>query len=342
MYNFRNDYSQGAHQKIIDAIIEHNFEINPGYGLDMHCMNAHSLIEKKLGRSDVDIHFVSGGTQTNLLASTAFLRPHQSIIAIETAHILDNETGAIEATGHKIIQVEGVNGKLIPSRIDDVMKVYVSEAKTQPKMVYITNATETGTIYSLEELKKISEKCKEYGLYLYMDGARLAMALTANSNDIELSDIAKYCDAFFIGGTKNGLLVGEALVIINDDLKPGFRYMYKQRGAMLAKGFLMGIQFEELFKNDLFFELGKHANDMAGRLAEGLKESGVELYEEQYTNQIFVKVSDELIEELKKDYLFEIIMMPTGEKVVRFVTSWGTKVDDVDALINFFKGVKSQ
>ncbi len=341
MYNFRNDYSQGAHEKVIEALNSHNYDINPGYGIDLHCMNAARLIEKEMSLSSADIHFISGGTQTNLLASTAFLKPYQSIIAVETAHILDNETGAIEATGHKIVEVKGVNGKLLPSRIDDVMKVYRSEAKTQPKMVYITNATETGTIYTLGELQSLSDKCKEYGLYLYMDGARLAMALTADRNDIKLSDIAKYCDAFFIGGTKNGLLMGEALVIVNDELKPGFRYMYKQRGAMLAKGFVMGIQFEELFKDGLFYKLGKHANSMANKLADGIVKTGVELYEEQYTNQIFVKVSDQTIEELKKNYLFEIIMLPNGDKVVRFVTSWGTKDEDVEALIRFFEEVKN-
>lgn len=342
MYNFRNDYSQGAHGDILNRIIENNYEVNPGYGLDMHCMKAHNLIEKELGRSDVDIHFISGGTQTNLLTATAFLKPYQSIIAIETAHILDNETGAIEATGHKIIEVKGVNGKLPAVRIDEVMRAYGSEAKTQPKMVYITNATETGTLYTLAELQEISDKCKQYGLLLYLDGARLAVALTAESNDISLKDIANYCDAFFIGGTKNGLIIGEALVIVNESLKPGFRYMYKQRGAMLAKGFFMGNQFEALFEDGLFYKLGRHANEMAKKLADGLVKAEVELYEKHYSNQIFILTSDDVIEKLKKDFLFEIMILPDGKKVVRFVTSWGTKAEEVDALIGFFNDVKNE
>ncbi|MDO5718428.1 MAG: aminotransferase class I/II-fold pyridoxal phosphate-dependent enzyme [Tissierellia bacterium] len=336
MYNFRNDYSLGAHKKILEKIIEFNSEVNTGYGLDMHCMRAASLIEKELD-ARADIHFISGGTQTNLLAAAAFLKPYQSIIAVSTAHILDNETGAIEATGHKIIEIPGEDGKISPQSIENIMRSYGSESKTQPKMVYITNATELGTIYSIKELEEISRVCKKYGLYLYMDGARLAHAIMSEESDLRLSDIARLTDAFFIGGTKNGLIMGEALVILNEELKPGFRYIYKQRGAMLAKGFFMGIQFEALFEDGLFYELGKYANDMAKKLSVGLREQNIEFYARPVTNQIFLNLSDELIERLSRDFLFETMILPNGEKVSRLVTSWATSEKDIDAILEFFR-----
>ncbi len=332
MYSFTNDYSEGAHPRILDKLIKSNLEQNNGYGEDIHCKNASDYIKELINREDVDIHFIPGGTQTNMVMISSALRPHQCVISADTGHINVHETGAIEATGHKVVTVPTEDGKLTPKMIQDVLNEHTDEHMVKPKMVYISNSTELGTIYSKAELSAISNICRQKDLILFMDGARLGSALTSNANDLDIADIPNLVDAFYIGGTKNGALLGEALVICNGDLKEDFRYIMKQKGAMLAKGFVIGIQFEVLFEDDLFYELAAHANDMAADLAEVIRENGYEFYLEPVTNQLFPVFPDDVIVELSKDFKFMIQKkIDDDTSVIRLVTSWATTPGSIDA-----------
>ncbi len=338
MYSFMNDYSEGAHPRILDLLSKINFEQNEGYGLDIHSEKAKTYIRNLIQREDADIHFISGGTQTNLIAISSFLRPHQSVIAADTGHIVGHETGAIEATGHQVITTPGVDGKLTPDAIQKALDLNSEEYTTQPKMVYISNSTELGTIYTKAELTAIHDICKEKGLILFLDGARLGSALTSKSNDLEIKDIADLVDVFYIGGTKNGALLGEALVILRDDLKEDFRYLIKQRGAMLAKGFVLGVQFEALFEDNLFFELASHANKMAEKIADIFIKAGIKFYTEPCSNQLFPIIPNKLMVKMSKEFGFiEQQKIDKDNTVVRFVTSWATTEESVDALRDFFK-----
>lgn len=338
MFSFMNDYSEGAHPRILEALIKANLEQNAGYGEDVHTSQAKEYIKKLLRKDSVDIHFIPGGTQTNLLVISSFLRPHECVIAADTGHINVHETGAIEATGHKVAAMPCLYGKLTPSVIQDALNIHTDEHMVKPKMVYISNSTELGTIYTKEELAAIHHVCRQKGLILFMDGARLGSALTCRENDLELADIAELADVFYIGGTKNGALLGEALIICRDDLKEDFRYLIKQRGALMAKGFIIGIQFEELFRDNLYFELSSHANEMAEKIEKTLMDCGYPFYAPCGTNQLFPVLPNELIEKLAKDFVFSI-QKQVDEKnsAVRFVTSWATRGESVEALCNFFK-----
>ncbi len=337
MYSFMNDYSEGAHPRILELLSKSNYEQNTGYGEDIHSNKAKDYIKKHLRNENVDIHFIPGGTQTNLLVISSFLRPHQCIIAAETGHVNVHETGAIEATGHKVVTVPSKDGKVTLSAIEQVLNYHTDEHMVQPKMVYISNSTELGTIYKKEELSALHQICKSKGLLLFLDGARIGSALTSKPNNLELPDIAGLVDVFYIGGTKNGALLGEALVICNQKLKEDFRYLIKQKGALMAKGFVTGIQFEALFQDNLFFELGSHANEMADKIALILKECGYSFYTEPCTNQLFPILPNSLLEKLSKDFLFSIQFKADDQNtVVRFVTSWATTLESVDALSNFF------
>ncbi|MEM1484590.1 low specificity L-threonine aldolase [Oscillospiraceae bacterium PP1C4] len=337
MYSFKNDYSEGAHPRIIDALVKGNLEQTDGYGRDPHSENAARLIKKKINRQDVDVHLLVGGTQTNLTVITAALRPHQAVIAVQTGHVCLHETGAIEATGHKVVAMTADDGKLTPALIQSAVDAHTDEHMVQPKLVYISHSSELGTIYSKAELEAIRTVCDANGLYLFVDGARLASALTAQTADITLPDLARLADVFYLGGTKSGALFGEALVIVNDALKPDFRFLIKQRGGMLAKGRLLGIQFECLFADDLYLELGVHANRMAMRLKDAFTAAGVSMLSDSYTNQQFPILPDTLIEKLRQDYKFEIQQkLENGMTAVRFVTSWATVSSEVDAFIACF------
>ncbi len=338
MYSFVNDYSEGAHPKVLDLLMKSNLEQNNGYGTDVHCDRAKEHIKKHLEKDDVDIHFIPGGTQTNLLVISAFLRPHQCVIAADTAHINVHETGAVEATGHKVVTIAAPDGKLTPSAILSALNYHRDEHMVQPKMVYISDSTELGTIYTKAELTAIQSICKENGLYLFLDGARLASALTCRTNDLTLADIAQLTDVFYIGGTKNGALLGEALVICNDGLKEDFRYLIKQRGAMMAKGFVMGNQFEALFQEDLYFELGAHANRMAERIADAIERAGYRFYTTPCSNQLFPVLPYQILDKLSGQFKFEVQKEMKEFTVVRFVTSWATTQESVDALCSFFLG----
>ena len=302
---FRNDYSQGAHPRILEYLTKFNLEANIGYGEDIHSDRAKELIKKVIGRDDADIHFIPGGTQTNLVAISSLLRPHQAVISADSGHIFVHETGSIEATGHKVISVSCKEGKLSPENIEKVLNFHSDEHMVQPKMVYISNTTELGTIYLKKEIEEISKTCKENNLILFLDGARLGSALTCKTNDLDIKELANLVDIFYIGGTKNGALLGEALIILREDLKEDFRFLIKQRGAMMAKGFVIGIQFEALFEDDLFFQLATHANEMAENLVSILKEYNVDFYAKPYTNQVFPIFSNDLLEKLSKEFIYE-------------------------------------
>lgn len=334
MYSFKNDYSEGAHPNILQALVETNLVQESGYGEDQFTQKAIELIKSHIGRQNVDVHLIPGGTQTNLIAISSFLRPHEAVISADSGHINVHETGAIEATGHKVLTVSTKDGKLTPELIQEILDIHTDEHMVKPKLVYISNSTELGTIYKKDELVSLSEFCKENDLIFYMDGARIGSALCSKENDLKLTDLPNLFDAFYIGGTKNGALIGEALVICNDTLKSDFRYFIKQKGALLAKGRLLGIQFVELFKDNLFFQLAEHANQMAEKLAESLKEINVPFLAESPTNQIFPIFTNEQVAELQKNYAFEIWeKVDENRTVIRFVTSWATKEEAVEQLI---------
>ncbi|MDD3173331.1 MAG: low specificity L-threonine aldolase [Herbinix sp.] len=335
MYSFKNDYSEGAHERILNALIKSNLEQTDGYGEDIYTEKAIELLKQKIGINNVDIHLLPGGTQTNLTAISAFLRPHEAVIAATTGHILVHETGAIEATGHKIISINGTCGKLTAEQIQSAVKSHTDEHMVKPKLVYISNPTEIGSIYSKSELESLSRVCKENNLFLYIDGARLGSALCSDENDIELYDLANYVDAFYIGGTKNGAFMGEALVICRDSLKEDFRYHIKQKGALLAKGRLLGIQFLELFRDDLYFDLAMHANKMAGLLKSAISRAGFTFLTHSPSNQIFPILPNELIEKLSEKYSFYVWeTVDKQNSAIRLVTSWATKEDYVLAFID--------
>lgn len=338
MYSFKNDYSEGAHERITKAIVETNYEQTDGYGLDIYCDKARNVLKEKINYDKADIHFLVGGTQTNLTAISAFLRPHEAVIAANSGHVLVHETGAIEATGHKVISVVVNDGKLKPCHIQSVVDEHTDEHMVKPRMVYISDSTEIGSIYTKSELIALKEVCKKNHLYLYLDGARIGSALTSEENDLKLSDIPQLTDAFYIGGTKGGALMGEALVICNDELKSDFRFFIKQKGAMLAKGRLLGIQFYELFKDDLYFDLAKHANDMATILKEEIKELGYDFMIETSTNQIFPILPNEILEKINLKYEYSVWQKwDDRSKVIRLVTSWATLEEKVREFINDLK-----
>lgn len=339
MYHFSNDYSEGAHPRILEALMKKNLEQNVGYGLDSHCFHAAELIKKECKKEELDVHFLCGGTQTNATVIAHVLRPYEAVISANTGHINGHETGAVEASGHKIISIFCEDGKLTPSAIKDVLNSHQTEHDVQPKMVYISNTTELGTQYTKEELEALSSFCHQNHLYLFLDGARLASALTSSINDLTLKDLARLTDLFYIGGTKNGILFGEALVICCPHLKENFRYMMKQHGAMMAKGWLLGLQFEVLFENGLFYELAKHANHTASLLRMGLEEHNVSFLTSSFSNQLFPILPNQIVAQLEKKYSFNIEReLEHDTKAIRLVTSWATPET---AVLEFLEDLKA-
>lgn len=337
MYLFHNDYNQLCHSSIIERMTALQTESETGYGLDQHCETAANLIRKKCQRDDLAIHFLVGGTQTNLTVIAASLRPHQAVLAAHSGHINVHETGAIEATGHKVVAVASDDGKICAQQILDVAHAQENdesaEHAVQVKMVYISNSTELGTTYTLAELEAISDACKKSGFYLFLDGARLGYALSAKSNDISLADYARLCDVFYIGGTKCGAMIGEAVVISNPSIAKDFRYLIKQRGAMLAKGWILGLQFEVLFENDLYYTITAHANNMADKLRTVLAELNYSLLVPGDTNQVFPVLPNDLLEKLSSDFTFlRQEQIDDNHTAVRFCTSWATDENAINAL----------
>lgn len=337
MIYFNNDYSEGCHPQILSLLQKSNFEQTPGYGMDSYCAEAADHIRRLCGSDDLSVHFIVGGTQTNLIVIASALRPHQGVLGVETAHINVHETGAVEATGHKVLSVPTTDGKISAQQVEKVIVAHredqAMEHTVQPKMVYISNPTELGTIYSRDELYALRNICDQYGLYLFMDGARLGYGLTAQGNDVTLADIAKTCDVFYIGGTKVGAMFGEAVVFSNPALADDFRYMIKQRGAMLAKGRLLGVQFCALLRDGLYFNIASHANQMADKIRDTLKRLGYSLFVPGTTNQIFPVLPDALLEKLAENFSFtEQERVDATHRAVRFCTSWATTEDNVNAL----------
>ena len=337
MISFRNDYSEGAHPKVLAALEKNNLVTTCGYSMDDFCAEARDVVRARFSCPQADVHFMVGGTIANTTVIAAALRPWEGVIAADTGHINVHETGAIEASGHKVCAIETPDGKLTPALVREVMRRHCDgqdEHMVLPRMVYISDATELGTIYTKSELSALHDVCREYGLYLFLDGARLPAALVAAGNDLAPADFANYCDVFYIGGTKNGLLFGEALVITNDSLKPHFRNMIKQRGGMFAKGFLFGTQFKAYFKDDLWLSMARHAVSQAQRIQAAAIEKGYSLYAVSPTNQVFLVLSHAQIERLKQDFAFELNgHVDKDHEAARFVCSWATRPEAVDALI---------
>lgn len=337
MIRFECDYLEGAHPKIIEALTKTNLEQTPGYGMDKHCENARSLIRQACNAPTADVHFLVGGTQTNAVVISSILRPHQGVICADTGHINVHETGAIEAVGHKVLPLKSTDGKLSASQIEALIQAHFNDADhehiVQPGMVYLSQPTENGTLYTKEELTKISLTCRAHSLPLYVDGARLGYGLASPANDISLPDLASLCDAFYIGGTKVGALLGEAVVLLNPALKQDFRYLIKQKGGMLAKGRLLGIQFETLFTDALYFEISKHAVSLALTLKEAFVKKGILLQYDSFTNQQFPILEQDKIRILEKNYAFSLWSPLDGTRsALRFCTSWATSKEHVEKL----------
>ncbi|AZA74552.1 threonine aldolase family protein [Chryseobacterium indoltheticum] len=339
-FSFKNDYSEGCHPQILESLLRDNLDQQAGYGEDDYSKKAKDLIKNNIEVQDADVYFVSGGTQANLIVISSILRPYQCVISAATGHILNNETGAIEATGHKILSIEKEDGKLFPSDIIPVLESHQNiPHQVMPKLVYVSNSTELGTIYTKKELEDLSAFCKANNLYLFMDGARLGHALTSEISDLELKDIAQLTDVFYLGGTKNGALLGEAIIVNNKILQEDFAFNIKQKGALLAKGRLLGIQFLELMQNDLYFELAKNANQQAMKIKNALSERGVQFLSDTYTNQIFPILDNQIIEVLSEKFEFYVWKkVDENLSAIRLITSWNTNNTAVEEFIKTFNG----
>ncbi|MFV0363385.1 MAG: threonine aldolase family protein [Suipraeoptans sp.] len=343
MIMFNSDYMEGCAPSILEKIKEINMEQNVGYEEDDYCKKAADSIKAACGKDDLDVHFLVGGTQTNFTVIASALRPYQGVFASDQGHINVHETGAIEATGHKVITLPNKNGKISAEQINEYMENYLADASKEhvvmPGMVYISSPTELGTIYSRSEILNLRHVCDKYNLYLYLDGARLSYGLASRENDVDMKFLADILDIFYIGGTKVGALFGEAVVINNPELKTNFRYMMKQKGGLLAKGFLLGVEFMELFKDDLYFKLGEHAITMANELEMGIEKLGFKFLEKPVTNQLFVIMPNDILNKLKDNYGYEVWgRIDDKNTAIRLCTSWATKKENIDRFLLDLKG----
>lgn len=338
MIQFQCDYSEGAHPRILERMTQTNFEQTVGYGEDHYCAMARVLVQKACGRPDADVHFLVGGTQANATVISSILRPHQGVLCVRSGHINVHETGAIEHSGHKVLALEGTNGLLSAESVRKAMEDHLAEDgpehTVQPGMVYISFSTEVGTVYTLSQLQELSAVCREYVLPLFIDGARMGYGLASEGCDVTLNDIARLADVFYIGGTKQGALFGEAVVIVNESLKKDFRYFIKQNGGMLAKGRLLGIQFMTLFEDGLYFELSEHAVAQAMRIRDAFASKGYRFLVDSPTNQQFPILPNSEMDRLSADFKFSVWQkIDESHTAVRFCTSWATKAEAVDALL---------
>lgn len=336
------DYNEGAHEKVLERVVATNAEQTAGYCKDTYCEQAAGLIRTLCNAPDAGVHFLVGGTQTNATVICSALRPHQGVIAAHSGHISIHESGAIEADGHKVIELPSDDGKLTAAQIDAYFRAYKADESAeyivQPKMVYISQPTEMGTIYSLAELEALSAVCRQYGMYLYADGARLGYALSADKNDVTLADMARLCDVFYIGAAKIGALFGEAVVILHPALKEDFRSIIRRKGALLAKGRLLGIQFLALLEDGLYQRIALHADDMANRLRAALHEANMPIVCESTTNLVFAVLPDTCYDELKKTFKVAYQRKTDDNHcLVRFCTSWGTKPEAIEQLCTLLK-----
>lgn len=342
MYCFNSDYTEGCHPDILAKLATTNMAQTTGYGLDPYCEEARELIKKVFACPNADVHFLVGGTQTNLTVICAALRPHQAVYGAVPSHINTHEAGAIEHVGHRVLPLPSADGKLTAEQIAEAWQKYDTDPSrehwAQPKMVYISQPTEIGSMYSKKELSELYSVCREAGLYLFIDGARLGYALGAPANDLAMADIAANCDVFSIGGTKCGLLFGEAVVILNDELKPDFRTIAKQNGAILAKGRLLGVQFGTAFHNNLYTEICRKGTMQALEIKQALTECGFKFVTDSPTNQQFVIMTPQQYEKLSQDFVLSLIeYLPDGNYSVRICTSWATLDEEVDKLIKAIK-----
>lgn len=339
MIRFDSDYIEGCIPEILEALQRTNEEQTQGYGIDPHCEHARALIKETIGREDADVHFLVGGTQANITVIDSILKHYQGAVCAESGHINVHETGALEATGHKCLTLPTKDGTITASQVEQLIEDHYNgesvEHTVQPGIVYISFPTESGTLYSKKQLTDLYAVCQKYDIPLFIDGARLGYGLMARTNDVTIQDIANLCDVFYIGGTKVGALFGEAVVITNDKYKKDFRYNIKQRGGMLAKGRMLGIQFEELFTNNRYFTIAKHAIDLSDKLTNALQEKGYAFYFPAMTNQIFPILSNVKMKELAQNFAFESWgRVDDTHTAVRFVISFMTKEEAVDALIS--------
>jgi len=338
MIQFQCDYNEGCAPEILDLLSQTNMEQHVGYGEDSHCEKARRLIREACEAPEADIHFLVGGTQANATIISAALRPHQGVIAASTGHIAVHETGAIEHSGHKVLALPAHDGKITAQQVRECLLAHQAEEGpehlVQPGMVYISFPTEYGTLYSRQELEDISHVCWEFQIPLFVDGARLGYGLTSDACDLTLPQLARLADVFYIGGTKQGALFGEAVVIQSPELKKDFRYFIKQGGGMLAKGRLLGLQFEALMTDDLYFRLARHANRMATRLREALLQQDYEEAVPSPTNQLFFIMPNEDLERLQQHFVLSLWARPDEDhSVVRFCTSWATTEENLQSLI---------
>ena len=345
MIRFECDYAEGAHPRILERLIETNFVQTAGYSRDEYCKKAAELIKKLCKSDNCDVHFFVGGTQTNLTVIASMLKPYEGVMSADTGHINVHETGAIEACGHKVLTIPSPDGRITAAQVRAMYLEHVENPEPEhivfPGMAYISHPTENGTIYSKQELTELHKVCRECDIPLFMDGARLGYALAAPGNDLEIHDIAALCDAFYIGGTKIGALLGEALVITNDKYKKNFRYHIKQRGALLAKGRLLGIQFETLFEDGLYMDIAKNAIECAMIIKKACEDAGFEFLYDSPTNQQFPILTNEQAATLARKYAFhEWARVDEGRVAVRFCTSWATRVESAEELAGDVLGLR--
>ncbi len=339
MISFENDYTMGAHPKVLERLVETNFEALSGYGSDGYCESARQKIKTACDCKEADVHFLVGGTQTNALIISAMLRDYEGVISADTGHVSSHEAGAVEHTGHKVLTLPNHDGKISSYELEEYLSVFHQDQNHDhmvfPGMVYISYPTEYGTLYSKDELEKISDICRAYEIPLFLDGARLGYGLMSRQADVTLAEIAKLCDVFYIGGTKIGALCGEAVVFTKKNTPKHFVTTIKQHGALLAKGRLLGIQFDTLFTDDLYWNISRHAIEMAEQLKTVFKEKGYTFAWETPTNQQFIVLENSKLEQLK-----EYVKFSYWEKaddthtVVRFAASWSTTREDIEYLKN--------
>lgn len=341
MEKFINDYQEGCIPQILEKLEKNNYSAFSGYGTDEICEKAKSLIKGAIKSPNSDVHFIAGGTLTNKIVISQFLKSYEGVICVDTAHIATHETGAIENGGHKVLTVKNQDGKLRSKDVEMLVKEHICglsrEHTVKPAMVYISQSTEMGTVYTLEELKLLSAVCKKYNLIFYIDGARILYSLFAQNCDFTLSDVSALCDVFYVGGTKAGALLGEALIINRDDLKKDFRYALKQNGALTAKGFLLGVMFEGLFENNNYASYCKRAVNGADRIRQVLREKGIEFESNCKDTQIFAIFPIDYYEKLEKDFDFGGAVYRGDRAYARICTSWATSEEKVAMLVNAIK-----
>ena len=338
MIRLECDYACGAHPAVLDKLVTTNGEHTPGYGVDEHCKHAARMLKELCQAPDADVHFLVGGTQTNTTVIDAALRPYQGVVSAHTGHIACHETGAIESTGHKVLTLPSEDGKITAQQIDDLCRAHyedpTAEHTVQPGLIYISNPTELGTIYHLAELEAIHRVARKYDIPLFLDGARLGCALAAEENDITLPDLARLCDAFYVGGTKMGALFGEALVLTHAGLKRDFRYLIKQHGGMFAKGRLLGVQFEALLEDGRYFEIGRHSVSLAMQLKQAFAAKGYPTLVDSPTNQQFPILPNTVLERLAPICTWSLQEKPDADHTaIRFCTSWATTQEEIDRVI---------